>query len=757
MKKESSSPSTQSQSFKAQEKSKRRKEKFVIWGLVLLFLALIWFEFRLFKMSETLPFQHSIFFFGLINFNIILFLFLMFLIFRNVVKNFSEREGGPIGSSLKNKLIAAFVGFSFVPTALMFVVSVVYINNSFDRWFNEKMSSVLRSSIEVTNSYYLEAKNKNYHFASKVTEAIKQTRTLAGIEAQLEGLRRQYSLDAVEFYPSLLDDRLLSYAKEEGVPLVPSASLEFLERGVRDGLDASFIHQFAEGDLVRVIVPANWAGGQGAVVVSSFVPMSLIHQMEEIAAAYENFRDTDPLAYPVKSIYLIILVLMTMVILLCATWFGFYLARQLSIPLEKLALATQRVVKGDYQSLSVDTGSPEIKRLITNFNKMTEFLGKSETEVMEANQSLRKTLTQLNEHSRYIEVVLAHVTTGVISINEKNIVTMINRHAAKLLDIEPSKHIGKGIQEVLNNEYYNIFEGLLTSMKAHSAENLSKEIQITVKGRPLLLQMTISLLHDDQGRELGKVLVFDDMSLMLSAQRAAAWTEVARKIAHEIKNPLTPISLAAQRLQRKFGEEINDPAFSDCTNMIVNQVDGLKHLVNEFSQFARMPKTKLAMGSLNTTIEQALELFRQGELGYKLSFLPDTRLPDCLFDSDQIKRVVTNLVDNAVESVKGKKHAEIEVETVYDSILKIVKIVVSDNGSGISSGLRHRIFEPYVTTKNHGTGLGLAIVKRAVEDHNGYVRALENKPRGSRFVVELPVLKAGASATIVVSNKDKDL
>jgi two-component system nitrogen regulation sensor histidine kinase NtrY len=727
------------------ERKKRRREFIAIAGLGSLFIVLTWFLFKMFSISEQLPFQHSIFFFGLVNFNIILFLLLMFFIFRNIVKQFAEREGGPIGSSLKSKLIAAFVGFSFVPTALMFVVSVFYINNSFDRWFNEKISGVLKSSIEVTNSYYQTAKKKNYHFAEAISKELVSIKSPNRIEEKLQQLLEKNSLDAIEYYPDLFSDRIAVFAKSEGVPELPAVSLEFRQKGVKDKDNSSLIYHFAEGDLVRVIVPNS----VGAVVVSSYIPMSLVSRMDDIASAFENFRDTDPLAYPIKSIYLIILVLMTLVILLCATWFGFYLARQLSIPLEKLDSATQQVVKGEYKQVNILSGSPEINRLISNFNTMTSYLSQSEKEVKAANQNLQKTLSQLDERNHYVEVVLGNITTGVISIDQAGNLTMINQHAARLLNINPENYLHKNMTAVLNPEYTNMFNELIVGMKAHHALTVQKEIQISVKGRPLLLSITVSVLHDESDREIGKVLVFDDLTPLISAQRAAAWTEVARRIAHEIKNPLTPISLAAQRLQRKFGDQITDPAFVGCTKMIVDQVDGLKTLVNEFSQFARMPHSRASMSNLNQTIADALQLFYQSEKNYSLHFEPDLKLPEFLFDSDQIRRSITNLVDNAVASVKKVENAKITVDTQFDPLSKIVRLSVSDNGEGIPNHLKNRIFEPYVTTKNHGTGLGLAIVKRTVEDHNGYVRAFDNRPSGTRFIIELPVILSNTSNQVI--------
>ncbi len=728
------------------EGQKRRRELAMVFVLAFIFLVLTAIEFKLFGMSQQLPFAHSIFFLGLVNFNIILFLLLFFLIFRNVVKIFAERQSGLTGKTLKAKLIAAFVTFSFVPTALMFLVSVFYINNSFDKWFSEKMAGVLKSSLEVTNAYYLSAKRKNYHFAEQVASEMRGT-TGSDWSKRLPALRKRYSLDAVEYYPSLFGQRIVSVSPDEALPEVPPLSLELLERGIEDRNEASTIHQFENGNLVRVIFPVGKNKEAGAVVVSTFIPLSLIAKMDDIASAYEDFRDINPLEGPIKSIYLIILVLMTLTIMLGATWFGFYLARQLSVPLEELGQAAQRVANRDYQVVKLTSGSREINELVLHFNQMTNTIETSEREVSEANLNLRNTLSRLDEHSRYIEVILSTVSTGVVSLNPEGQITVANRHASKLLETPPGKLIGKHIATVLDKEYLAVLENMIEQMKSHKAESIQREVRIQVRGRTVPLQMTLSFLFDDNHEEIGKVLVFDDLTAVLGAQRAAAWTEVARRIAHEIKNPLTPIKLSAERLEKKFGAQIQDPAFKESLRVIVYQVDSLKNLVNEFNQFARLPNSMPTTGQLNKTIEESLVLFRNAGKGDFVDFKPDETLPVFFFDPDQMSRIINNLVDNALAAVVDRPSPKVVIRTHYDSILKIARIEVEDNGPGIPAQLRERIFEPYITTKVNGTGLGLAIVKRMVEDHQGFIRAYsvvegEDKLTETKFVIELPVVEA---------------
>lgn len=730
------------------EKRKRKREILLAISMSLLFLVLTFIEIRLAYLSRELPFMHSIFFFGLVNFNIVLLLFLSFLIFRNLVKTFVEKSGKIIGSSLKSKLIAAFTAFSVVPTMLMFFISVFYINSSFEKWFSIKTSYVLRDTLEITNNFYLNSKQKNYHFANKIAEQIEQ-KPLGQIKSTLKNLRQTFSLDIVEFYPALFGERWMDLADERSLPgEVPKVSMEFLEKGISKGADSSTLHHFQEGSLIRVIVPVNYFSEaqfktvRGALVVSTFVPISLISKMDEIRAAYDNFKDINPLVYPIKTIYLILLVLMTLVILLGATWFGFYLAKHLATPLALLGDAAGKISKGEYETVRIDSGSREINQLVTSFNQMTESLSQSEKEIKEANKNLKTTLEILDEHNRYIEVVLSNVSAGVISVDASGMITTLNPRAAELLKIDSKEFVGRNVLDILKGDHLSIYNGMIDQIKQQKARSLQKEVRLQIKENSLLMKLTLTLLKDEKNNDLGLVLVFDDLTELINAQRASAWREVARRIAHEIKNPLTPIKLSAQRLEKKFGDVVKDPAFQQCTDMIIRQVDDLKNLVNEFSQFARLPQIQPKLGAFNKVVDNALVLYSTGHKNIQFEFKADSSLPDFEFDPDQIGRVLTNLLENAVDAVKDEGCGKVELSTHFDSQVGVVKLRLKDNGCGIPIDMRDRIFEPYFSTRENGTGLGLSIVKRIVEDHNGFIRVTSNQPKGTEFVVELPLLRA---------------
>lgn len=715
----------------SKEIAKRKREILVVFILSVIFVFLTWFEIRLFSTAQQLPFVHSIFFFGLVNFNIVILLLLVFLIFRNIMKVFVERRSGIFGSSLKAKLMASFVSFSTIPTILVFIISVFYINSSFDKWFSVKMVGVLKSSLEVQNFHYFNEKKKNYHFAHEVAKSVRSLNSSKEIKRTLVKLQNEFLVDAIEYYPGIFGDRISTTLEDAPIDDIPKVSLDFLQKGVKNQVESSTIHQFGQGNLVRVIVPVSESEEKGAIVVSSFIPLSLLSRMNDVASAYEEFRDINPLEYPLKSIYIIILAMITLVILLAAIWFGFYLAKQLSIPLVQLGRATSLVGQGTYTQIAVPTGNEEMSKLISSFNQMTSQIEKSETDARSANNSLRETL-------KYIEVVLKHVSAGVISVDRSGRVTTINEHASKLLRIDSNEYLNRSVRDLLTLEHFKIFSELLRQMNIFKLDTIQKEYQVTLNDRTIPLMLSLSILKDAESQEIGKILVFDDLTPIVTAQRSQAWTEVARRIAHEIKNPLTPIKLSAERLQRKFSADIQDPVFNECTQMIVNQVDQMKKLVNEFSQFARMPQRKPSFGSLNKVIQDSLMVFKSAHPQIQFVEIYNDELPGFSFDHEQIQRIIINLVDNSISAISKTPEGVIQINTDYNKDLKIAKVIVSDNGSGIPPHQMVRIFEPYFSTKEGGSGLGLAIVKRIVEDHSGFIRVSPNSPSGTKMIIEFP-------------------
>ena len=729
---------------------KHHYEVGIIIVFSLLFLALVTVTIGVSEITDGFPLEYSIFFFGLVNFNIIILLLLAFLIFRNVVRIFSEKNWS---GSLKGKLTMAFVGFSVIPTAIIFAVSVFYITTFVEKWSNPQLGKALRSAIDISSLYVNSMKEKNRDLAHEIKEEWGGSSLSVFLEV-LSEIRKQYNLEAIEYYNKsehglALDPEMPS----DILSRVPSKLIEYV---MKEQTDMSDMYSSNGQSFIRFFLPVNFDKAQGVIVVTSLVPHVIHRNIGHIEATYKSLRnDRSPLVL-VEPFYVVILVFITLVLLFCAMWLGFYLARQLVTPIESLTEAAKGLSAGQYRQVKdVSPGSPEIQLLVNNFNKMVDDLEKSQRETSEVHENLKKTLARLDEHSRYIEIVISNVSAGVVSVDKKGIVTMINSYAARLFQIEAKDYVGRKVFDILEKGPLRVFNEIFIMMKEYDSGSVQKEINIMVGGRVIPIQMTLIFLNDDSGQELGKVFVLNDLSDLISAQKSAAWKEVARRIAHEIKNPLTPIRLSAQRLQRKFGKKIEDPAFHDGVEMIIRQADDLRTLVNEFSRFARLPQSQPIKSSLNKVISEALVLFVQAHKSVKFVEKLDDSLPEFMFDPDQIKRVITNLVNNALAATQSVS-SEITISTEYDPSLKIVRISVIDNGVGIPPTLIDRVFEPYVTTKKDGTGLGLSIVRRLVEDHNGFIRAFHGQHSGTRVVIELPVIVSTTHVVLSVDESDRE-
>lgn len=714
------------------ELKKRKREIFSIFTISILLAFLIALEVYIFRSGQHLPSSYVLLFIGLVNINLILILLLLFLIFRNVVKVFIERRGKIFGSSLKSKLMVSFISFSVIPTLLVFTISVFYLNSSFEKWFSQRMLSVLRNASEVIDTFILNEKKRGYEYSRLASREIVKT-SVVPRQAYLNKLRNRYKLDAVEYYDDIVSRRIVSQDEELNSDLIPPLNIEFLQRGVLNGDEASTIQMFGDYNLLRIMVPVEYKNHTGVVVVTKFLNLTPGSKFDDIVGAYQEFHNNSLVEYPLRSIYFIMLIVMTLVILFAAVWFGFYLARQLAIPLVQLGRATKRVAAGDYTLLEIESGSEEINSLIDSFNQMIGNLSTSELE-------LQQTIKNLNQYTRYVEIVLKNVSAGVISVDMVGKVTTVNRRAGELLQIDSAGSVGKNIKLLLNEENYKVFSGLIRQMQESSLMFFQKEIRIKVGVESIPLSVHVSILKDSLDKEIGRIMVFDDMTPIVNAQRAAAWTEVARRIAHEIKNPLTPIRLSAERLAKKFGSQISDPAFQDSIKMIVAQVDDMKVLVNEFSQFARLPQIKSIPGQINEILYKTAQIYIDTQLSIQFTLDLDDHIPVFKFDPDQFKRVFVNLIDNAIAAVQNETRGQIEIKTKYDKEQRVLKIYISDNGTGISVRDRSRVFEPYFSTKEKGTGLGLPIVKSIIEDHGGTIRVVENNNKGTRMHIEMPIL-----------------
>ncbi|OFZ19248.1 MAG: hypothetical protein A2X94_05695 [Bdellovibrionales bacterium GWB1_55_8] len=743
----------------SRESRKRKREAWLIVFLAILFVVLTVAEFRLTELSNTLPFVNSIFFFGLLNVNIIILVALVWLVFRNIGKLFLERRRRVLGARLKTKLVIAFLGLSIIPTLMLFVISATYINSSFDKWFSLKIQNTLQASLEITRTYYRNTEQTAMHFAEHIGNGIARRLSRlaiydplsftgdapAWISSHISAQRELLALDAVEFYRDPLEERLLAGRASQEIPgIYPRLALDLLERAFA-GEKVPVIQHVGTGDLIRCLAPVR-AGGIGpvigVVVVSAYIPVSLVNKVDEIRDVFNDYKDTNPLKYPMKTTYLVILIMITLVIIFVAIWIGLYIARELTVPVERLVQSARAVGAGNLDvSVSV-SGHDEISVLVASFNKMTRDLRENRERLTQASGDLERRRLQL-------EAVLTNVGAGVIAIDSAGRITTYNPAAGKILQVSPSDAISKHYSEVLKDESAPIgeivgraFAAPLGPLRKDSFTSEVAQVTLKIGGLVRTVSAVATPLRETDAH-WGVVAVIDDITHLIKGQREMAWREVARRIAHEIKNPLTPIKLSAQRLQRRLGHYrgTEGDLLQECTDTIIKHTDELKEMVNEFSNFARLPEASPALHDLNAALAEVLALYQQAHPAIQFKPAFESKLPRFEFDREQIKRVAINLLENAVaalSSAPAGKARSVTIVTHYNDQLQIAVLEVADNGPGMSDEVKARVFEPYFSTKAEGTGLGLAIAKRIINDHDGFIRVHSAPGEGTRFLIELP-------------------
>lgn len=729
------------------ERKRRRREWYIIASVALAVFALTYIESHISNIGGNIPTATNVVVFGLINVNIILLILLVFLILRNFVKLIFERRSRIIGSKLRTRLIVAFVGLSIVPTFLLFFVVIGFINKSIEGWFGIKVEDSLRESLELGQNYYKDTSDKMVAYANQIGAKITEDGLAENedkLRIYLEKKMAETGVSSIEVFSS--GRQRIGYVMATHVTqnMVPDIATESITDSFK-GNAASFIQTLENGDVARGVSPVFSADHhkavQGVVAVNYYVSRSLIAKMKGISTAFESYKQLKILKTPLKASYFTTLLIITLVIVFFAIWIGRYMAKEITVPIQQLAYGTNEIANGNLDYRIAIEAKDEIGVLVNSFNKMTGDLKATKNRIEETNIDLKKTNAELEQRRRYMEIVLSNVAAGVISIDKSGNVTTINKVAEELLGLGTGMVFGKNYRDILRPKDEGFLNAMLSEMKDRGIENLERQIQIDLKGKTIPVLLNLTMLKDDDGNYLGMVAVLEDLSHLLKTQRMVAWKEVAQRIAHEVKNPLTPIQLSAQRLSKKYrdrfsGEESH--VFDECTKTIIKQVDELKTLVNEFSNFARMPSANPAPTNINEIIKEAAALYHGVPKSISLSLNLDEKLPMLEVDRDQMKRVIINLLDNSIASIDGS--GIISIETSYDKGYKIARVEVADNGCGIPEKDKARLFEPYFSTKKSGNGgLGLAIVSDIIADHRGYIRVKDNIPKGTRFIIELPM------------------
>ncbi len=739
--------------------AQRLQKKKIIRLVILFCLGLLplfaWLEKNLFSSDVILPINSNLLLFGIINLNVLLVLLIFFLVLRNLAELLFESRQNFLGFKLKTKLVTSFICLSLIPALLLFFVALQFISTSMDYWFNTNIERSLQESLELAKSVRQEQKNQVTAESQLVTELLSKKRLATddptSIQKILGEILATHFVNGPDALSLIINEQNIEIsASVQGLkdfPL-PPVPISTLHEAREKNEEIILIQESPQGDLIRCITPIPMLqspSGQTILITTRRIKDEQKNRLTLITKGIEDYRQLKHLKKPFKFWLLAVLLLVTLLIVFAAVWFGFFIAKGITDPINKLAIATKRVAEGDLSFVLEKNADDEMGLLVESFNTMTTNLNLSNTRLEEVHEALRKSSQESEQRRRYTEIILQNVAAGVISLDNSGRITTINRFAEKLLHIEKELFLNRSYQDVLFKGHAEIITGFINELNITGRTSIEQHLKLSVLKEKFSLLVNFTRLEDEGGNSLGFVLVFDNLTKLEKMQRMAAWREVARRIAHEIKNPLTPIQLSAQRLRRRYPEILKEEnsIFDQCTHTIIKQVDELKRLVSEFSQFARMPKIQQAAANLGKITREVLFLYQEGHKEILFTCQEPEPIPIFSFDEEQIKRCLINLLDNAVAVLAddGTMNPTIDINLTLNDEKESVYISIADNGPGIPEEDKPKLFEPYFSTKKTGTGLGLAIVSTIVADHNGYIRVQSNTPQGSIFIVELPLFQ----------------
>ncbi|MDH5752412.1 MAG: ATP-binding protein [Deltaproteobacteria bacterium] len=719
--------------FSAEHRHRAKIRNRIISILALMGVIMVLFSFLVnYKgFSDWEQIDTNLTIFVAVNVNIVLLTTVFYLILRNLFKLIYERRQPMAGMSLRAKLIVAFVALSLPSTAFHLMASG-FMAFIFENWSQGEYKRLLESTEMVTEELSRRDEQLLRRKAEEVLPYLPRDEArylqedwMGGYHPGYQGGMFVYGTDNRVIARWVSDEKVLETWK-----IPPIHTFESPDGGY-------WIEQGVDWAMQRLLVPLPGAGSL-KLELFEMAPPTMVSSL----LALNSSRNTSRvLRRELAPLMLTFLIVMTLLIIFAATWIAFYLARGFVTPIERLDDATNRVSGGElgYQVKGGSLGPLEsdFMGLVKSFNAMSRQLADQRGQLVHSAQELRQSHQNLAERNRLVELLLENIDAGIIYLSPQGSVKAVNRPAWRMLQLRTDAWLDKHFMVLLPREMVDLLDELLDRLRGESKRQLSQNITLGESRKAIIMEVTLLALQIQSGEPEGTVVMLKDVTSLQKHQRALAWREVARRVAHEIKNPLTPIQLSAQRLRRKYLAEMKDEGvvLDQCTQTIINEVTSLKKMVNEFSQFAKLPDSKPVQGDLNAVIQEVMRLYANSvpdTVNLKLEL--DKDLPLFPLDREQIKRVFTNLMDNAISALNGG--GTVRVGTSFDKGTQTVMAEVEDDGSGIPESVRSRMFEPYTSTKEGGTGLGLTIVNQIISDHNGYIRFTDRKPRGTIFTME---------------------
>jgi len=699
--------------------------------------------------------------YALSTLNFVAFVVFSFIFVRNLLKLRRERRELQLGSKIKTRLLVYFIAISFLPIIAMAVFSYLFLNRSLEKWFGGFSARVVNEAQEVQREA-LDTQTRNLRDTASLLAVVLKPQSDTERQATLDRVVAAGQLSAVEVVDE--DGKVIVQSQATLAPGAVQELERLLEKArTLKGPDDSL----ADGkDLDAMVVPVS--EDQRLIVVPLRRPGSDLG--DTITGSQGEYQKLVARQRRVRSLGLSTLGLMTLMLLFVSSWVAIYLARGIATPIKALAEASKEIARGNLTHRVTTIAEDELALLAHSFNQMTAQLADNRSRIEAGSAALREKNLTLEERRDYIETILQSLSTGVVSLDENDSVTTINAAASRMLRLTSVAANDRKLENLIGTEDWSVIDRILRRARRNGQATEQAQLtgaEGTTESAPLPVALTATALRASAAQKRGVVLVLEDLSELLAAQRVAAWSEVARRMAHEIKNPLTPIQLSAERIAKSYrraneqgtqnganGEsglkELGGTSHEDlqvtsvideCTETIAREVAGLKAMVDEFSRFARLPLARLEVADLNEVVRHSIALYEDRLDGVTVKTQLDSDLPSAMLDTEQLRRVFVNLIDNASNALADLDGERlINIATSFDSDRSLLIAAVSDTGHGIAPADFKRLFQPYFSTRGSGTGLGLAIVQRIVLEHGGRIRAGVNYPRGARFVIELPAM-----------------
>jgi PAS domain S-box-containing protein len=674
---------------------------------------------------------------------------------RTLLRLWAERSAERLGARFKTKMVLGAMSISLLPVIFMFYVSYTLLGRTVGRWFPKPLEAAAAMSSELLGDLgHAELERLREVAAGVVSETNQARHPDTSATAEEIVLAAIHSgADAAWISAPRIPMVGMEASGDASVSAQPHrvAGTPVRVRALRDGPDIWLV-----GRQEFVVASASLPGRSGELFVARRLPSGFLQRYSEMEKQTLAYGQESQLLRALKNQMVLILLLFTVLLLFAVTWLALFLSKQVTVPIQALAEGTREVSAGNFDYQVQEQAQDELGVLVRSFNEMTAQLRDSRRQIEEFTQNLQQAVQELERRRKLMETILENIPTGVLSLSAE--AAILRANPAVVTIFGESARSARCLDDLLGPDAARVVHGLMKrSLRMGVA---SREIEVPVGGRLLHAAVTVSSLGPRQANA-GYVVVVDDLTELLRAQKAAAWQEVAQRIAHEIKNPLTPIQLSAQRLLRHAGwgsdsgstkESINPEdrelrgIVHECAALIEREVATLAELVSEFSQFVRFPSAKLAPSDANTVVQEALAVFsgRLEGIGTRVRLADD--LPLIRADMELLRRVLINLIDNAAEALESSRVKEIDITTRFRPETETVEIAVADTGHGISARDKDRLFLPHFSTKERGTGLGLAIAARIMAEHGGSIRVQDNVPVGSCFVLEVPIAEASVSS-----------